>query len=357
MKRLKSLTTLFIGAILLTGCSTAVGKSKANENGEYVFNVASVLSGEDSVSLGLDKFAELVAEKSDGKIKVETFHGGQLGSDLETFEAVKNGNLDMATGSIANISPLTSAFNVLHLPFLFDSKEQAFAIVNNEKVRKTIDDTLAKSNLRWFGAFDSGGPRVIATKSKKIQALDDMKGMKLRASESPLELAAHKAMGAKGTTISWPETPQAISQGMVDGVTVPLNALHPSKLYEDGTIKHVAYIPFQWFFHATVINKDKWEALPEDVQKILTESIREAEKWQLANVDELYTNIIKDMKEGGLKINRVTEEEFEKIKTSTRDRVWDEDVDGKTVTQESLNQILEELEPSKEIGDWGYQIE
>ncbi|MEV9640780.1 TRAP transporter substrate-binding protein [Mammaliicoccus sciuri] len=355
MKVMKNLALLAVATLFMAGCGTAKGDSRSD--GEYVFNVASVLSAEDSVSLGLDKFADIVAEKSEGKIKVETFHGGQLGSDLETFEAVKNGNLDMATGSIANISPITNAFNVLHLPFLFDSKEQAFNIVNNEQVRGSIDQDLAQINLKWFGAFDSGGPRVIATKNKEVHSLEDLKGMKLRASESPLELAAHKALGAKGTSISWPETPQAISQGMVDGVTVPLNALHPSKLYEDGTIKSVAYIPFQWFFHATVINKDKWESLPKDVQEILSESIKEAEKWQLDNVDQLYTGIVKDMKDAGLQINKLPETEYKKIEKVTKDVVWDKYVDGKTVTQEKLDLILDELIESKQAGDWGYQIE
>lgn len=357
MKLIKSLVPAMIVFLLLAGCGSTKSSSAANENGEYVFKVASVLSAGDSVSLGLDKFAELVAEKSDGKIKVETFHGGQLGSDLETFEAVKNGNLDIATGSIANIAPITNAFNVIHLPFLFDSKEQAFNIVNNEKVRASIDEDLSDINLKWFGAFDSGGPRVIATKNTVIESLSDMKGLKLRASESPLELAAHEAMGAKGTTISWPETPQAMSQGMVDGVTVPLNALHPSKLYEDGTLQNVAYIPFQWFFHTTVINKSKWDNLPEDVQKILNESIREAEEWQLANVDELYVDIIKEMTDGGLKINTISNEAYEEIKQVTQDEVWEKYVDGKTVTQEKLDLILDEMIESQEVGNWGYQIE
>lgn len=357
MKKFKNLVPLLMLFLLLASCGTAKNTSEATVNGEYVFKVASVLSAEDSVSLGLNKFAEFAEEKSDGKIKVETFHGGQLGSDLETFEAVKNGNLDMATGSIANISPITNAFNVLHLPFLFDSKEQAFNIVNNDKIRASIDEDLASINLKWFGAFDSGGPRVIATKNKEINSLSDIKGLKLRASESPLELAAHEAMGAKGTTISWPETPQAISQGMVDGVTVPLNALHPSKLYEDGTLQNVAYIPFQWFFHTTVINKDKWEHLPEDIQEILNESIQEAEEWQLANVDELYVDIIQEMKDGGLKINTVSDEAYEEIMRATKDVVWEKYVDGKTVSQESLDLILDEMVESEEVGNWGYKIE
>src|SRR5699024_11286004 len=82
-----------------------------------------LLAEEDVTSYGLNKFAELAAEKSDGDIKIDVLHGGQLGSGVETFEAVKNGNLDMAADSFANLASLTPDFEVFHLPFLFESRD------------------------------------------------------------------------------------------------------------------------------------------------------------------------------------------------------------------------------------------
>ena len=69
--------------------------------------------------------------------------------------------------------------------------------------------------------FEIGGPREIGTSSKKIETAADLAGMKFRASRSPLEIASHEAWGAAGVTVDWPETPEALRLGMVDGLTVP----------------------------------------------------------------------------------------------------------------------------------------
>src|SRR5699024_3374431 len=123
-------------------------------------------------------------------------------------------------------------------------------------------------------------------------------------------------MGAKGSTINWPDTPQAISQGMVDGVTVPISALYPSKLYE--TTSEITFIPFQWFFHSTVVNEEKWNDLPEDVQDVLIESVREAEEWQLEDVDKLNEKVVEGMKSDGVEIKTISDQDNVTLKEQVK---------------------------------------
>lgn len=353
-----SSVSLVIGLlIIISACGSDDDTASEKGKEEHVFRLANVMPETDPVGMGLNKFAEIVNEKSEGKIKIDVFHGGQLGSDLETYEAVANGNLDMASGSIANLDPITSAFDVFQLPFLFDSKEHAFNAINNEKVNVIVNDKLGENNLIWFGSLDSGGPRLIATKDKKIENMKDIKGLKLRASESQLEIASQQAMGAKGVTISWPETPQGLNQGMVDGTTVPMNAYYSSKLYEDGTIKNIAYIPFQWFFHSTVINQDKWEALPDDIKEIMTASFKEAEEWEVAYADENTSKAIKEMTDAGLEISILDEEAYEEIQNKTKDIVWEEYLNNSDEMQEKVDLINNQDLPTGELGNWGYKIE
>src|SRR5690625_4793630 len=134
--------------------------SEANEeettelDKEYNFKIANVLAEEDVTSHGINKFVELVSEKSGGKIQMDALHGGQLGSGVETFEAVKNGNLDFAADSYANLASLTSAFEMFHLPFLFESRDQLLSAIGSEKVQERINEEISEIGLKWFSTYE-----------------------------------------------------------------------------------------------------------------------------------------------------------------------------------------------------------
>ncbi|HLR62926.1 MAG TPA: TRAP transporter substrate-binding protein DctP, partial [Lentibacillus sp.] len=148
IKRLIVVLLFLLLSGMLFGCvgsggnndaSSEEDNSSGNSNSgdaEYQFKVANVLAESDVSSYGLDKFEELVEEKSDGNIQVEVLHGGQLGSGVETFEAVKNGNLDMAADSFANLASITPAFEMFHLPFLFESRDQLLNAIDSEKINQ-----------------------------------------------------------------------------------------------------------------------------------------------------------------------------------------------------------------------------
>lgn len=324
---------------------------------EYTFEVANVLAEDDVSSEGLKKFAELAEEKSDGKIKIEIRHGGQLGSGIETFEAVENGNIDMAADSFANLKKLTNAFEVFHLPFIFESKQQAQNAFNDEEVKEEVDNELSEKSLKWFGSFDIGGPRVIGTANEKIDSFSDLSGLQFRASQSPLEIASQEAWDAKGVTVDWPETPESLDTGMVDGLTVPYASLYSAKLFEGGVVENVVDAPFQWYSSVTVVNSEKWEELPEDIQNNLEEAVEEAEDWHVDYVDDYVTENIEEMKEAGLEINEFSNEEYNKFKKETKDMVWEEYVDDETISEDMLDLILDKRGEVGEEGDWGYDVD
>ncbi|MFD0959912.1 TRAP transporter substrate-binding protein [Paenibacillus chungangensis] len=338
------------------GSDAPSGKtSDGGEKETYEFKVANVLSASDVTAYGLDKFAEIAAEKSDGRIKVEVLHGGQLGSGVETFEAVKNGNIDMASDSFANLASITPAFEIFHLPFLFDSREQALAAFRSEKIKDRVNSELAESNLSWFASFEIGGPREVGTSKKKISKLEDFEGLKLRASRSPLEIAAQEAWGAKGVTVDWPETPEAVRLGMVDGLTVPYASFYSGQFHEGGLIKYLLDLNFQWYSLVTVVNKDKWAELPEDIRQILSESIQEAQEWHVDFLSDYITENIQKMTEAGVEVYALPDEEQSRMKDVTKEKVWSEFVGQKGIPQDKLDLILSEIENVDGSG-WGYSI-
>lgn len=355
----KSISILAVLAVFgfLIGCSEeGNGESSSGGDAEYTFKIANVLSEEDVTSKGLDKFEELVEEKSDGNIQIDVLHGGQLGSGVETFEAVKNGNLDFAADSFANLASITPAFEMFHLPFLFESRNQFLNTMNSEKVQGKVNEKLKDVNLKWFSTLEIGGPRVIGTSEKKINSLEDLEGLKFRASRSPLEIASQEAWGAKGVTVDWPETPEAVRLGMVDGLTVPYASFYSAKFHEGDLINYIADVNFQTYASVIVVNDDKWAELPEDVRSILTEAEKEAKEWHVDFLGEYITENIKKMKAEGVEVYTLPEENVEEIKEVTKDKVWSEFVGQEGMPQEKLDLILEERGPVGD-GGWGYDID
>ena len=96
------------------------------------------------------KFAELVEKYSEGDVKVTVFHSSQLGTGKETFEAARQGFIDIATDSYANLVSLTPAFEALHLPFIFESREQYIRAHKSPKVHARINQELSKIGLKWL---------------------------------------------------------------------------------------------------------------------------------------------------------------------------------------------------------------
>lgn len=318
--------------------------------------LANVLAPTDVTAAGVDKFAELVEQKSEGRVKIEVFHGGQLGSGVETFEAVKNGNLDFAADSFANLATITPAFEVFHFPFLFESRSQLLNAMESEAVQERVNEELAPANLRWFTTFEIGGPREVGTSNKKIETAEDLAGLKFRASRSPLEIGSHEAWGAAGVTVDWPQTPEAVRMGMVDGLTVPYASFYSAKFHEGGLIKYMLDLNFQNYASVLVVNAEKYAALPEDVRSVLEEAAQEAHEWHVEYVADYVTQNVADMKAAGVEIYSLPDEEYQKVKDMTIDSVW-----GKFVGQPGMEQDKIDLIQSEagEIGDggWGYSVE
>jgi len=338
-------------AVLISGC----GKPESGDSPGYTFRLANVLAEQDVTGYGLNKFAELVAEKSNGRIEIKIYHGGQLGSGVETFEAVKNGHIDMAGDSFANLATITRAFEVFHLPFLFDSRNQMLAAMNSEKIQTVVNDELADVNLKWFSTFEIGGPREVGTSKTKIETLEDFEGLKFRASRSPLEIASQEAWGAKGVTVDWPQTPEAVRLGMVDGLTVPYASFYSARFHQGNLINYILDLNFQCYALVVAVNADKWNTLPQDVRDILTDSVREAEAWHVAFLGDYITENIRQMQDAGVEIYSIPESVYQEIKDTTKRKVWDTFVGSPGVSQEKLDLIMGEIENVEGEG-WGYQI-
>ena len=268
----RQLTAALAAASLMGGMFGAGMASAA----EITIKFANVMGAKHDTSKAVDKFAELVEAKSNGRIKVQHFAGGQLGSDKETYEAAQQGLLDLAGGSYANLVTITRGFEVLHMPYIFDSREQAHRALDSDKVKAYINKDLGRVGMRWLMTFEFGF-RNIDTVSTKALVPADVVGLKLRVSRSPTEIAGVKAFGASPVTVDWPEVYNALKFKVVDGEAQPFGTMVSARHHE--LLKQHTELNWQYFCWVGMISNKLWDSYPAWAQKIITESAKEAEAY------------------------------------------------------------------------------
>ncbi|MBI2320806.1 MAG: TRAP transporter substrate-binding protein [Chloroflexi bacterium] len=274
----------------------------------------------DVMSDAIDKFADLVNQKSKGEITVRVFYQS-LGVEHQLAQAVMTGSVDFGQISNGNAARFTNAWLVYDLPFLFKSHEITLKSLEKPAGRKAIEGFEKDMGLKWLFPIAQGN-RDIETRSKPLKVPADMRGLKIRVISSPVDLSTFKAWGANPTPVDWGQTYAALQQGVVEGVNVPILILHGAKLYE--VTKHVIRLDYQAVFGNFFMNAKKLQSLSPAHQKIILEAAQEAGAWNLkdalSRIDKAQQELIQKY---GLQVYTPTPAEYQQW-ASIREKVWQE---------------------------------
>lgn len=185
---------LTCGALALSGLLLTLGAAQAQDIQDRNLKFAFSLAKDHPLGQGAQKFADLVAEKSGGKMKVSLFPNAVLGGDPQNLSAVRGGTLDftsMATGLLAG---LDKEFMVFDFPFLFENAKEAYA-VSDGPVGTRLLGKLQNHGLVGLGIWDLGF-RNMTNSRRPITKLEDVEGLKIRVIASPIYLELFKTLGA-----------------------------------------------------------------------------------------------------------------------------------------------------------------
>lgn len=218
---------------------------------------------------GITKFANLVRERTGGKVQMELFCCGQLGGERQIMDGVKLGSIGM--GSIGATGSAT--YDLLFMPFVFRDLDHAQKVVNGPVGTKWQDDFYKQTGVRQIGYLINGS-RIFLTNKRMLNSPADAKGMKIRAPEIPVIVASLRAIGASPVVISAPELYTALQQGTADGWEGPLAFMADNKHWE--VAKNLALV--EWIFNITntIVNDDLWNKMTPATQKIMRDTWREA---------------------------------------------------------------------------------
>jgi TRAP-type transport system periplasmic protein len=273
------------------------------------------------IAQGYGKFAELVNQRSNGRVEIEVYYYCKLGCDVTGVRNMLADTVQMTTISDANMGAFSDALYFMNLPYVFDGSNTLRKIIDEAWLRDIIDRELEKKNLKILMYLSNGGPRHILTTKKQIKTPLDLRGLKFRTTASKVEVAIFENFGTLPTPINWEETYTALDQGTVDGEGLQYTWLHSTKHYEP--VKYVCEISYVIGTHNLVVRSDFWKKLPDDIKNIMITAAKEAEAYETI-LDQKYVEDSKEaVKKAGVTVYTPSKEEMKIWRDAVVPSVWE----------------------------------
>ncbi|WGE56949.1 TRAP transporter substrate-binding protein [Actinobacillus equuli] len=283
---LKALATLVASFSLFSGVQAA----------ETTFRFGYEAPRSDSQHIAAKKFNELLQQKSNKGLKLSLFPDSTLGNAQTAISGVRGGTIDLAMSSSSNFTGLASELNVIDIPFIFKDRSHAYQVLDGE-IGQTLLAKLEAHGLKGL-AFWEVGFRGFTNSKHPVTKPEDIKGLKVRTNQNPMYIKAFSILGANPVPMPLSELYTALETKAVDAQEHPIGIVWSAKLYE--VQKYFSPTNHGYTPLIVVINKAKFDALPAEQQKAISEAAIEAGKYQRQlNLDN-EQGIIEKMKKAGV---------------------------------------------------------
>jgi len=324
---------LFLKAIVAAVALSAFGLAQAQTR---TIKFANQNAKGHPIILGMERFAELVEKKSGGKLKVQVFPGGTLGSDQANISALQGGTLEMAAMNSGIFASLVKEFAIYDFPFLFGTPHEADAVVDGpfgQNLHRKLED----KGLVGLAYYELGF-RELTNSKRPVKTVDDIAGLKLRVIPNPINIDWVKALGANPTPLPFPELYSALEQGAVDGQENPVATIKGAKLYE--VQKYMTLTNHQYNPQSVVVSKKFWDSLAPADRKVLQEAATESAAYQRTQSRAQLQAGMEDLRKGGMQITELPPAEIAKLREKMKPVIAKHSA---TVGEETVRGIQAEL--------------
>ncbi len=298
-------TRLLILSTLL--CATS---APAQEIQERVIRFGHLNNTDHPVSMGVHKFAELVAAKSGGKLQVKEFPSNQLGTEQQQTSALQGGVQEMQAPATTSLVGIVKDYGVIDFPFSVSNHAQAFALLDGP-LGKALLEKLPEKGLVGLAYWDLGFRNVTNSK-RPITKPEDLEGLKLRVIPNPVFLDTFKAFKANPVPMSFSELYTALETHTVDGQENPYAVILSNKFYE--VQKFVSGTNHVYGTNIILVSRKFWDKLSPTEQKILQDAALEARDYQRQVSRAAAENAVGELQAKGMQFNAVAPAEQQRMR-------------------------------------------
>lgn len=274
--KIKTKRFLFVLFLLLIVLVVFCLTKPAEKVPEYVFSYAENQDEDYPTTLGGQYFANLVEEKTNGRIRILIQHSGERGNESQVISQLKYGGVDFARISISELTNEIKALNVLQLPYLYENSEHMWKVLDG-KIGDYFLDVVSGYEMVGLSWYDAGA-RNFYTKDRPIQKLEDFEGLKIRVQESDMMASMVEYLGGEPVKKPYSEVYSLLEKSEADGAENNWPSYESMQHYEVAgyyTLDEHIRIP-----ELQICSKHTWEKLSEEDQQIILECAKESSIYQ-----------------------------------------------------------------------------
>ncbi|MBL8660391.1 MAG: DctP family TRAP transporter solute-binding subunit [Rhodospirillales bacterium] len=307
---------LVVAAMLAVFASLPAARSPAADY-KPEYKVSTVLGPPFPWGVAAEKWAELVAQRTDGRIVMKVYSGSQLvqGDQTKEFTAMRDGIIEMAVGSTINWSPQIKELNLFALPFLMPDHAAIDALTQGD-VGRDLFAIIRQRGIEPL-AWGENGFRQLSNSKREVRKPEDLQGLKIRVVGSPLFNDTFSALGANPTQMSWADAKPALATGAVDGQENPLTVYVNAKMETLGQ----TYVTL-WNYVADplifAVNARVWNSFAPADQEIVRQAASEAGKLSIQLARDGDAEAEAELPTMGVRVTRPSAAELRAFVAATR---------------------------------------
>ncbi len=256
----------------------------------------------------LKKMADNVRAETAGRMQIDIYPAGQLGSDNVMLAMLQKNEMEMyMAGNV--FGPLVPVTEMPGLPFIFNNPGEVFAALDGDLGEYIRGEMMAKGIFVFRRGFDNGFHHL-TTSTKPIRTVNDLVGMKIRTPVQKMTVDFFESLGAKPMTFTLSQLYQVCKDRTVDGQTDPLGLVLLMKLYEVQT--YLSLTNHWWSGFTLTANAQAWKALPADIQAIVQKHADAAALAQRNDIEKLNAGALDALRSKGMIVNEADTSGFRK---------------------------------------------
>ncbi|HHW44192.1 DctP family TRAP transporter solute-binding subunit [Desulfofundulus thermobenzoicus] len=309
MKRWRNLLLLFASVLLLSflvaGCGGGKQETGNQQSSEkIVAKFSHVTAPGTPKGLAAQKFADLVKERTKGRMEIQVFPSSQLYGDKDEFEALQANNVQFIAPSAGKLISFDPRFQIGDMPFLFKDNQGASRFWDSEEGKKLLQ-SLEKQGMLGLTAWPNGMRQFMNSK-KELKTPADFQGLKFRIPAGGVLVDIFQALGAGTSNIPFSEVYTAMQQKVVDGTIATFDNIENEKYAE--VLNYLTVANVNNLSYIVVVNKQFWDGLPADLRQTVEQCLKEATDYERQEADKLDQESLAKLKQK-IKVYELTPQE------------------------------------------------
>ncbi|MGJ9385809.1 TRAP transporter substrate-binding protein [Salipaludibacillus sp. CF4.18] len=250
----------------------------AEEKESYQFRLAETHAPDYPTTLADKHFAELVGERSDGRITIDVFPSASLGEESAVLEQVQLGSIDFTRTSAGPMAEFNEDFGVFSLPYIFDNDDHLWNFLSSEHGDNLLM-SLESSNMMGLAYYSSGARHFYS--SEPINSLEDLEGQKIRVQQNAINIDLMNALGASATPMDFGEVFSGLQTGVIDAAENNYPSYYSTRHFE--VAPYYILDGHQRVPEVLVASSSTWEILDEEDQELIKQAATDSIDFQREN--------------------------------------------------------------------------